>query len=71
MLTPWQLAAIDTAGYNGIRDKHIEKVVQKIAGLRIEKIDFDTLESVCESLCIDVNNFDDDAIEALRDRLND
>ena len=71
MFTPWQLAAIDAAGYNGIRDEHIEKVAQKIIDLGIERVDFDTLESVCNSLCIDVNNFDDDAIEALRDRLND
>ena len=63
MFTPWQLAAIDAAGYNGIRDEHIERVAQKIIDLEIREVDFDTLESVCESLSIDVNNFDDDAIE--------
>ena len=27
---PWMLGAIDDAGYNGIRDEHIEKVADRL-----------------------------------------
>ena len=30
MFEPWQLGMIDEAGYNGIRDEHIEKVADSL-----------------------------------------
>ena len=30
MFEPWQLAMIDDAGYNGIRDEHIDCVAQSL-----------------------------------------
>ena len=30
MFEPWMLAAIDDAGYNGIRDEHLDRVANEI-----------------------------------------
>ena len=30
MFEPWQLVAIDSAGYNGIRDEHLDRVADEI-----------------------------------------
>ena len=30
MFEPWQLAAMDDAGYNGIRDEHIDCLQEKL-----------------------------------------
>jgi hypothetical protein len=30
MFEPWQLAMMDDAGYNGIRDEHIDRVAESL-----------------------------------------
>ena len=69
MFKPWELAAIDAAGYNGIREEHIEKVARKILDLEIDVVDYDTLESVCISCGIDIDNFDENAIDTLQNKI--
>ena len=39
MFKPWQLAAIDDAGYNGIRDEHIDRVAESLLGTGLIEID--------------------------------
>ena len=44
MFEPWQLAMIDEAGYNGIRDEHIEKVAESLLASGLTEIDRSTFE---------------------------
>lgn len=39
MFEPWQLGLIDEAGYNGIRDEHIEKVAESLLSTGLTEID--------------------------------
>lgn len=47
MFEPWQLGMIDEAGYNGIRDEHIEKVAASLLSTGLTEIDGYTFESHC------------------------
>lgn len=42
MFEPWQLAAMDDAGYNGIRDEHIDRVVESLLSTGLTEIDRST-----------------------------
>ena len=53
---PWELAAIDQAGYNGIRD---------------EEIDRQTFDDACYSLGINPDNFNQDNLNKLQEKLNE
>ena len=44
MFKPWQLAVIDDAGYNGIRDEHIDRVAQSLLATGLAEIDHNTFE---------------------------
>ena len=43
---PWMLAAIDQAGYNGIRNEHISAVAAELLHTGLTKIDRSTFEAV-------------------------
>ena len=67
---PWHLAAMDHAGYNGIRDEHIEKVAQEILHTRITEVSRKDFEVACHHCGIDPDNFTQADLDKLQDRLN-
>lgn len=70
MFEPWQLAAIDELGYNGIRDEHIEKIANSLLSENLTDIDRDTVEYHCRKCGIDPDNFTQENLERLQERLN-
>ena len=40
MFEPWQLGVLDEAGYNGIRDEHIERVAESLLSTGLTEIVF-------------------------------
>ncbi len=44
---PWMLAAIDQAGYNGIRNEHISAVAAELLHTGLTEIDRNTFEAAC------------------------
>ena len=66
----WQLGLIDNAGYNGIRDEHIEIVAKAIIDSGVTEVDDSLFEKICLSCCIDANNFTAYDIEKLKQKLN-
>lgn len=71
MFSPWQLAAIDEAGYNGISQEHLEKVARSMKRFGVKSVDLYTLKDHCRRCGIDYNNFNDDDIEALEEMLEE
>lgn len=67
MFKPWELGMIDEAGYNGIRDVHIEKIVDSMISDGISELDSSTIEYYCHKCGIDPDNFTDDDLESLED----
>ena len=47
MLEPWQLAAIDEAGHNGIREEYIDCVSEAILHAGLTEIARSTFERCC------------------------
>ena len=47
MFKPWQLAAIDDAGYNGIRDEHIDRVASSLLATGLTEIDRSIFDYHC------------------------
>lgn len=70
MFEPWQLAAIDEAGYNGIRQEHIERVAKSLLSTGLAEIDRSTFEYHCKKCGIDPNNFTEEDLHRLEDALN-
>lgn len=70
MYKPWQLAAMDEAGYNGIREEHLEKMEQAIVDTGLHEIDQDTFDRCCNRCGIDPRNFKQEDLDRLQDRLN-
>ena len=70
MFAPWQLAAIDDAGYNGISDEHIERVAQSLLSTGLKNIDRETFDSHCYKCGINPNNFKQADLDRLQVRLN-
>ena len=66
----WELGLIDSAGYNGIRDEHIEMVANAIKQSGITEIDNSSFEKICCSCCINSENFTAYDIEKLKQKLN-
>ena len=66
----WELAMIDTAGYNGIRDEHIEAVAREIAKLPQDVIDTDAFRNACYRAGVNPKNFNQSTLESLQDYLN-
>ncbi len=47
MLKPWEMMAMDRAGYNGITDEHIRDVVEALLETGKTEIDDQTFERAC------------------------
>ncbi len=70
MFEPWQLAMIDEAGYNGIRDEHIERVARSLLSTGLADIDRSTFEYHCRKCGINPANFTQADLDRLQRRLN-
>lgn len=70
MLEGWMLAAIDRAGYNGIRDEHIEALAQEIFCLGLSYVGSQEFQEVCRNCGIDPDTFTQADLDALQTRLN-
>lgn len=71
MFEAWQLAMIDEAGYNGIRDEHLDKVADSLLLTGLTEIDRETFNRHCRLCCIDPNTFTEDDLEKLQEKLNE
>ena len=67
---PWMLAAIDEAGYNGIRQEHIEAVGQEILCTGLTQVSWQDFESACYRRGIAPENFTQADLDALESYLN-
>lgn len=70
MFEPWQLAKIDDAGYNGIRNKHIDRVAESLLATGLTEIDRSTFDYHCHKFGVDPNNFTQSDLDCLKERLN-
>lgn len=70
MFEPWQLGMIDEAGYNGIRDEHIEKVAASLLSTGLTEIDRYAFESHCLKCSINPKNFTQYDLDRLQEALN-
>ncbi len=71
MFEPWQLAMIDEAGFNGIRDEHIEKLADSLLSTGMTDIDRSTFEYHCRKCGIDPDNFSQTDLNRLQQKLNE
>lgn len=67
---PWELAAIDQAGYNGIRDEHIEAVADTLLRTGLTEIDRDTFEAACRRCGVDPACFTQEDLNSLEETMN-
>lgn len=67
---PWMLAALDKAGYNGITDNHIDAVANEILKTGITQVSRQDFEAACHRCGVNPDNFSQDDLDALEDRLN-
>lgn len=70
MFKPWQLAAMDDSGYNGIREEHIERLADSLRSTGLSDIDRETFERHCRKCGIEPDNFTQDDLDRLEDELN-
>jgi hypothetical protein len=70
MFKPWQLAAMDDAGYNGVRDEHIDRAAESLLAADLTEIDRSTFDYHCRKCGIDPNNFTGADLDRLQERLN-
>ena len=70
MFKPWELALIDHAGYNGIDERHIERVARSLQSVSGDTIDQATFERHCRKNGIDSKNFTQADLERLQEELN-
>ncbi len=71
MFKPWQLALIDRAGYNGIDDRHIDRVARSLQSVSGDTIDRATFERHCRKNGIDPQNFTQADLDRLQQKLNE
>lgn len=71
MFEPWQLAAIDDAGYNGISDDHIDRLAESLLSTGLTEIDRSTFEYHCCKCSIDFDNFTQADLDKLQQKLNE
>lgn len=71
MFEPWQLAAIDDAGYNGIRDGHIDRVAESLLSTGLTEIDRSTFDYHCHKCDVDPDNFTQADLDRLQEKLNE
>lgn len=67
---PWMLAAIDQAGYNGIRNEHINAVAAELLRTGLAEIDRSTFEAACRRCGIAPGNFTQEDINRLEHIMN-
>ena len=70
MYQAWQLAAIDDAGYNGIRDSHIEKLARAIEESGVCHVGNEEFEYFCRKCGMDSGCFTQEDVDRLERRLN-
>ena len=70
LFEPWMLAAMDDAGYNGIRDEHIDAVAEELLSAGITDISREDFEAACERRGIDPDNFTQADLDELEETLN-
>lgn len=70
MFEPQQLAAMDDAGYNGIREEHIEHVANSLLATGLTEIDRSTFDYHCHKCGVDPNNFTQANLDRLQEKLN-
>lgn len=70
MFEPWMLAAIDHAGYNGIRDEHISEVGEAILKSGIAEVSRQDFEVACRHCGIAPETFTQSDLDALQSYLN-
>ena len=70
MFEPWMLAMMDQAGYNGIREEHIEEVAREILKMGITEVSYADFDRACSRCGVDPDNFNQAALAALERRLN-
>lgn len=65
----WELAAIDAAGHNGIRDEHLDAVAAEIRKIPGNSVNATQFREACRRAFVDPDNFTQDDINALQHRL--
>ena len=67
---PWMLAAMDQAGCNGITDMHINAVASEILKTGLTQVSREDFNVACYRCGINPDNFTQDDLDALEERLN-
>lgn len=67
---PWMLAAIDQAGYNGIRSEHISAVAAELLHTGLTEIDRSTFEAACRRCGVDPDCFTQEDLNKLECVMN-
>ena len=67
---PWMLAAIDQAGYNGIRQEHIDAVAEEILRMGITEVSRREFDTACRRCGVNGDNFTQSDLDRLQERLN-
>lgn len=71
MFKPWELMAMDRAGYNGITEEHIRDVAKALLETGKTEIDRKTFERACARCLIDPSCFTQADLERLQEALNE
>ena len=66
---PWMLAAIDQAGYNGIRTEHINAVAEEILSTGVTEVSQQDFDTACCRCGITSENFTQADLDKLQERL--
>lgn len=64
------LAAMDEAGYNGIRSEHIDALAEELLRTGLTEIDRETFAVACRRRGIEPDNFTQCHLDRLQDALN-
>lgn len=67
---PWMLAVIDQAGYNGIRQEHINAVAEQILQTGLTEVSRWDFDAACRRCGVDSDNFTQADLDRLQERLN-
>lgn len=70
MIEPWKLAAIDQAGYNGIRPEHIRAVAAEIVDIGQPTVNWAVFERACRRCGIEPDNFTQEDLDELQEQLD-